>query len=343
MKRHLNTLFVMTQGTYLAKEGECILVRVDGKTVAKVPIHALDGILCFGQISYSPFVLGHCADHGVILTHLSENGRFLARMVGPKTGNVLVRQSQYRQADDPDKAAALARWFVLGKIHNTRIVLLRGGRETESDEDRQALTRAAKQLTETLKSVEKAGGLNEIRGLEGHAGRIYWQVFSRLLNPGKNSPSFKGRSRRPPLDPVNALLSFLYTVLAHDLRSALEGAGLDPYVGFLHAVRPGRPGLALDMMEEFRPVLVDRLVLSLINREQVRVSDFKTVDGGAVLMNDETRKTVLTAWQKRKQEVKTHPFLNEKSPIGLFFHTQALLLNRFFRDDLDGYPACLWK
>lgn len=343
MKRLLNTLFIMTPGTYLAKDGECILVKVEGKKSRKIPIGALEGVICFGQVSYSPFLLGHCAKNGVVLTHLTEYGRYLARMEGERRGNVFVRHTQSLMADNPEQSGKLAHWFVFGKIYNSRVVLLRGAREVSEAKKREQLRRGAERLGEMLNTLAKTTVLNEIRGVEGQAARIYWELFPCLLAPPKSDLMFNGRSRRPPLDQVNAMLSFLYTVLAHDIRSALEAAGLDPYIGFLHVLRPGRPGLALDMMEEFRAVLVDRVVISMINRGQVNASGFAIQESGAVVMSETTRKDLLAAWQKRKKEEKIHPYLEEKSPIGLFPHTQALLLNRFFRNDLDGYPSCLWQ
>ncbi|RDD61242.1 type I-C CRISPR-associated endonuclease Cas1c [Ferruginivarius sediminum] len=343
MKRHLNTLFVTTPGTYLAKDGECVQVRVEGENKTRIPILALDGVVCFGQVSYSPYLLAHCAENGVTVTHLSENGRFLARIQGPTSGNVLLRRMQYRWADDPGQSAALARVFVLAKLHNARIVYQRGQREAGEGERKTALAAGADRLAGLIGRVETAADLDAVRGVEGEGAMTYWRDFQALVTRGGDGFVFDGRTRRPPLDRVNCLLSFLYTVLAHDIRSALETAGLDPYVGYLHRDRPGRASLALDMMEEFRPWLVDRLVLSLINRGQVTAGGFTREDTGGYLMDDDTRRQVLTAWQERKQDVVTHPFLNEKMPIGLLWHTQALLLARHLRGDLDGYPPVLWR
>lgn len=342
MKRHLNTLYVTTEGTYLAKDGECLLARVDGAPKVRVPISALESVVCFGRVSYSPRALEHCALNRVALSHLSASGRFLARLEGPVSGNVLVRRTQYRWADDPALSAALARAFLTGKIANARLVLRRAARETTAAAAAE-LAAAADRLAGLLRRLEHEPSVDGLRGIEGEAARLYWAVFPRLLGGGDRAMVFAGRSRRPPLDPVNALLSFLYTLLVHDVRSALEATGLDPQVGYLHRDRPGRPGLALDLMEGFRSVVVDRLALTLINRGQVRTDGFRRLDGGGVMMRDATRRTVITAWQERKQVERRHPFLDESAPIGLFWHLQALLLKRHLRGDLDGYPPCLWR
>lgn len=343
MKRHLNTLFINTQGAYLAKDGECILVRVEQETKARIPVLALDGVVCFGQVSYSPYLLAHCAENDVTISHFTEYGRFQARIQGPTSGNVLLRRTQYRWADDPDRSTGTARAFVLAKLHNARLVYQRAQRDTEDAERKAVLAETAERLRGGVAKAEAARDLDALRGVEGESAAVYWRSFGALLNRADPEFAFEGRSRRPPLDRVNCLLSFLYSVLAHDIRSALEGVGLDPYVGYLHRDRPGRAGLALDMMEEFRPWLVDRLVLSLINRGQLRAKGIVREDSGGYRMDEDTRKQVLTAWQERKQDTVTHPFLGEKMPIGLLWHTQALLLARHMRGDLDGYPPVLWR
>lgn len=343
MKRHLNTLFVTTAGTYLAKDGDCVQVRVESETRARLPVLALDGIVCFGQVSYSPYLLAHCAENDVTITHLTEQGRFQARIQGPTSGNVLLRRTQYRWADDPGQSAVLARAVLLAKLHNGRLVYRRARRDAGNEDRRARLATVADGLDGIIDLVEQGGDLDRLRGIEGEGGALYWSAFDELITRADADFAFAGRSRRPPLDRVNCLLSFLYTVLAHDVRSALETAGLDPYVGYLHRDRPGRPSLALDIMEEFRPWLVDRLVLSLVNRGQVDAGGFTREDTGGYSMDEETRKAVLTAWQERKQETVTHPFLGEKMPIGMLWHMQALLLARYMRGDLDGYPALLWK
>lgn len=344
MKKMLNTLFVTTQGSYLAKEGETVCIKQDGKKVARFPVHTLGGIVCFGQVSCSPFLMGFCADSDVNISFLTERGRYLARVQGPVSGNVLLRREQYRRADDPDASARIARAAVIGKIANGRSVLLRAARDHGEKTDAAALTAAAGELDRLLVRLRRESpSLETLRGIEGRAGRVYFSVFDPLIVAQRPDFGFSGRSRRPPLDPVNAMLSFVYTILCHDISSALETVGLDPATGFLHRDRPGRPALALDLMEEFRPFLADRLVLSLINRAQVSPAGFSASESGAVRMSDETRKTLLTAWQTRKQEEITHPFLGEKIPLGLFFHVQALLLARYLRGDLDGYPPVIVK
>lgn len=343
MKKHLNTLFVTTQGAYLAKEGETVAVKVEGKVRLQLPIHTLDGIVCFGQVSCSPFLMGFCAERDVAISHLTENGRFLARVTGPVSGNVLLRREQYRWADHDGKTAAVARSVLLGKVANCRTVLQRVLRDHGGKIPAGELQAAAKRLGEISMHLQADIPLDRLRGYEGEAAKVYFAVFDHLITSQKEDFRFQERSRRPPLDRVNCLLSFLYTLVMHDVRSALEAAGLDPAVGFLHRDRPGRPGLALDIMEEFRPFIADRLALSLINLSQLRAKGFRVMESGAVLMDDETRKTVLVAYQKRKQDEIMHPFLGERMPLGLLFHTQAILLARFIRGDLDGYPVFSWR
>lgn len=343
MKHYLNTLYVTTQGSYLAKDGECVLVRVEGEDRLRLPIHGLGGIVCFGQVSCSPFLLGHCAENGVAVSFLTERGRFLARVQGPVSGNVLLRREQYRRADAPEASALVARCVLTGKIANSRTVLLRTARDHEGKVDAEALRGAAERLANCGRRLEPGLPLDVLRGIEGEAGNTYFEVFDHLLTNQKEDFRFTSRSRRPPLDRINCLLSFLYTLLAHDVRSALESVGLDPAVGFLHRDRPGRPGLALDLMEEFRPVLADRLALSLVNLGQVQAKGFRVEENGAVRMDDDTRKEVLVAYQKRKQEEMQHSFLGEKAALGLMPYLQALLFARYLRGDLDGYPPFVWR
>jgi CRISPR-associated protein Cas1 len=343
VKRHLNTLFVTSEGTYLAKDGECLAARIDGQVRLRVPITALESVVCIGRVACSPQALELCASNGVALTHLTETGRFLARLEGPVSGNVLVRRTQYRWADDAARTADLARAFIIGKLANARLVLRRGAREIEAPESRNILSQAADRLDRLLDRLPYESDLEALRGIEGEAGRLYWAAFPALLAGGDPQITFGNRNRRPPLDPMNALLSFLYTLLVHDVRSALESEGLDPQVGYLHRDRPGRPSLALDMMEEFRAVLADRLALTLINRGQLRAQDFRRLDSGAFTIEDTARRTVIAAWQERKRDERRHPFLGENAPLGLFWHLQALLLKRHMRGDLDGYPPCLWR
>lgn len=343
MKKHLNTLFVTTQGAYLAKEGETVAVKIDGKTRLQLPIHTLDGIVCFGQVSCSPFLMGFCADRDVAISFLTEYGRFLAKVTGPVSGNVLLRRTQYRWADDEAKTASVTRAVLTGKITNCRTVLQRASRDHAKKIDDESIRKSANRLTEIAMHLQADLSLDQLRGYEGEAAKVYFGVFDHLITSQKDDFVFHQRSRRPPLDRVNCLLSFLYTMVMHDVRSALEAVGLDPAVGFLHRDRPGRPGLALDLMEEFRPFIADRLALSLINLAQIRAKGFKVMESGAVLMDDETRKTLLVAYQKRKQDEIMHPFIKEKMPVGLLFHTQAILLARYIRGDLDGYPVFCWR
>lgn len=343
MRKHLNTLFVTSQGAYLAKDGEAVAVRVEGETRLRLPAHTLDGVVCFGQVSMSPALMAHLAECGASVSFLSESGRFLARVVGPTHGNVLLRREQYRRADDPAATVQLARMVLTGKLHNSRAALRRSAREHPDRPEVERIAAAAEVMDRGLDRLQRIDDLELLRGMEGDAANAYFGAFSGMLLRTEAEFAFNGRNRRPPLDPVNCLLSFLYTLLAHDVRSALESVGLDPQVGYLHRDRPGRPSLALDLMEEFRPALADRLTLSLLNRGMLRPGDFKTMASGAVVLADAARKTVITAWQERKREEVEHPFLQEKMSIGLLPFAQALLLARHLRGDLDGYPPFLWR
>ncbi len=343
MKQLLNTLFVTTQGSYLSKEGDTVLVSQQQEVKLRVPIHNLGSIVCFGNVLCSPFLLGLCGERNVTLSFLTENGRFLARVHGPVSGNVLLRREQYRRADDPATSAEIARSVVTAKIANGRIVLQRAMRDGPELADSTPLKQAVEDMQQYIKTLAEQASVDQIRGIEGSAAATYFGVFDHCINSNKEHFFFKERSRRPPLDNMNALLSFLYTLLVHDVQSALEGVGLDPAVGFLHRDRPGRPGLALDLMEELRAYLADRLALSLVNRQQVKPEGFTKTESGAVTMDDETRKAVLVAWQKRKQEEVTHLFLQEKVSLGLLAHVQAQILARYLRGELDGYPPFLWR
>ena len=340
MKKLLNTLYVSTQGIYLNREGETVVASLDREPRLRLPIHTLSGIVCFGNVMCSPFLLGLCGERGVKVSFLTEFGRFLARVEGPVSGNVLLRREQMRRADDPVATLPLAKNFVIGKILNSRTVLQRALRDHG---EKPVLSSAVTSLADCLRRVRQAEDINILRGYEGEAANIYFDAFDHLIVAQQGAFSMQTRSRRPPLDPLNALLSFLYTILAHDCRGALEGVGLDPQVGFLHALRPGRPSLALDLMEEFRPILADRVALSLINLKQINAQGFTTSESGAVVMTDETRKTVLTAWQEKKKETLQQPFLNQKTDVGLLPHIQSLLLARHLRGDLDAYPPFLLK
>lgn len=337
MKRLLNTLFVSTQGAYLWKDGESVVVSVDRDERLRVPVCSLGSIVCFGNVLCSPFLLGHCARNGVTVSFLTRNGRFLARVQGPVAGNVLLRREQYRRADDPAASAALARAMVLGKLANARTSLQRHLRD-HGEDGADAVRSAVLRFGGHARRLASCADVASVRGIEGEAAREYFAAFDHLVLAHKDRFFLRERTRRPPMDNMNALLSFLYTLLVHDCVGALEGVGLDPQVGFLHSDRPGRPGLALDMMEEFRPVLADRMALTLVNRQQVKPGGFRTTGSGAVEMDEPTRKEVVTAWQKRKQDDLTHPFLGETVPVGLLPHAQALLLARHLRGDLDAYP-----
>jgi len=343
VKQHLNTLFVTTQDAYLAKEGEAVVVKIEKEVRLRVPIHHLGGIVCFGRVGMSPWLMGLCAEAGVTVSFLTENGRFLAAVHGYTRGNVLLRREQYRRADDATAATAIARNIVCAKLANARTVLLRGARDHRDGPGRTALDEAAGRLAWSVQKAAQTADRDTLRGIEGDGASIYFGAFPQLVTTQQHDFTMTGRTRRPPLDPMNTLLSFLYAMLAHDARSACEASGLDAAVGFLHTDRPGRPGLALDLMEEFRPVLADRLALSLVNRAQVRSEGFVRSESGAVLMDDATRKAVIAAYQKRKQAVVTHPFLGEKTTAGLLVHLQARLLARHLRGDLDAYPPFIWR
>ncbi len=343
MKKLLNTLFVTTQGAYLHKEGETVVVKIDGEVKLTIPIHTMGGIVCFGQVSLSPYLMGFCAESDVAVTFLTENGGFLAKVQGFISGNVLLRREHYRRADDPQMCVNISKAILTGKFVNARAVLRRALRDHEEKINDVEINKAVDRIAYSIKRLDMPLNLDELRGLEGDTAHSYFQVFDHLIVVQKEDFKFHERSRRPPLDNVNCLLSFIYTILMHDVRSALESVGLDSAVGFLHRDRPGRPGLALDLMEELRPYLADRLVFSLINLKQVSKSGFKEQQSGAVLMDDETRKTVLVAYQSRKQEEVMHPYLNEKIAVGLLPYVQALLLARHLRGDIDGYPPFIWK
>lgn len=343
MKKHLNTLFVTTQGAYLSKEGETVVVKAGDEVRLQFPVHTLGGIVCFGQVSCSPYLMGFCAENKVAISFLTENGRFLAKVQGAVSGNVLLRREQYRRADSMESSVEIAKSVLTGKIANCRMVLSRALRDHADKINVEAVTLAFNKLGGAIERMRNETNMEILRGIEGESANSYFSVFNHLITTQKDDFFFHERSRRPPLDNVNCLLSFLYTILMHDVRSALETVGLDPSVGFLHRDRPGRYGLALDLMEEFRPFIADRMALSLINLCQVDGKGFKKKESGAVWMEDDTRKTVLVTYQKRKQDELMHPFLKENVTIGLLFHTQALLMARYLRGDMDAYPPFIWK
>jgi len=344
MKTHLNTLFVTTEGAYLAKEGDTVAVRIEKQTKARLPFHNLDGIVCLGRIGLSPQLMQAASQAGVSISLLDQRGRFRAAIQGFTSGNVLLRREQYRAADCDERSFTIARSCVLGKLSNCRTVLRRAIRDANNLEPRvQILEQAATRMKIGIDAAQKSTGVDQLRGIEGEAANQYFAAFNSLQSNFQEQFAFKKRSRRPPLDPINSLLSFIYTLLMHDLRSACETVGLDAAVGYLHRDRPGRPGLALDLMEEFRPWLADRLAFSLINRQQVNSRDFQVLENGAVLISPEGRRTILTAWQQRKAEEIYHPIVQEKVTIGILPFLQARLLARHLRGDMDIYPPFLWK
>lgn len=338
MKQLLNTLYVMTQGAYLSLDHETVRVEVNGQLTLQVPLHHLGSIVTFGNVMISPFFLGKCGEDGRAVVILDRNGRFKCRLVGKTGGNVLLRQVQHDTVRDSEKTTALAAAMTAGKVKNARNVLMRSAREAESGDEEIRIRTAADVQADALFHLKSPRDTDHVRGLEGEAASAYFAVFTLMLKAGeRESLPMNGRNRRPPLDPVNALLSFLYTLVLNDCISALEGVGLDPQLGFLHVPRPGRPSLGLDLMEEFRSFLADRLAITLINRKQVSIEHFEPRPGGAVYLNEKGRKEVVSAYQKRKQEEVEHPLLREKTPLGLLPHLQARLLARHLRGDLESY------
>lgn len=338
MKKLLNTLYVTRQESYLHKERETIVIKNGEDKLGQFPALTIGNILCFGQVSVSPFLMGYCGEQGIGLSFYTEYGKFLARVQGKQTGNVLLRRAQYRWADDAGKSTSVARLMVAAKIANSRSVLMR---ELRNHGDNTALQEVVEKLATSLRRVQHAGSVEEAMGMEGDAANAYFGVFNELIRG--SGFAFGGRVRRPPTDPVNALLSFVYSLITHECASALQGVGLDPYVGFLHKDRPGRVSLALDLLEEFRASWADRFVLTLINRRQVQLSDFITEASGAVRLTDDARKSLLAAYQERKQTEINHPYLEELVPIGLLPHCQAMLLARHIRGDTEYYPPYLVK
>lgn len=346
MRRLLNTLYVTLEGAYLRKDGLNVVVEVEGAEKLRVPIHMLGSVVVFGRVSLSPALMGTLAEAGVVTAFFGTNGRFLARVEGPISGNILLRREQYRRMDDATGSVMVARAMVAAKALNQRTVLqraLRDHRAGLTEEAEEALTAAIDRMRGIAALVAHESDLDRLRGHEGEAAALYFGVFAHVVRTPDPGIVFRGRSRRPPMDPVNALLSFVYTILVHDCRGALEGVGLDPAAGFLHRMRPGRPSLALDLMEELRANLADRLVLSLLNRREIGMVDFRIMENGAVLLTEDSRKTVLRAWQERKKEEIVHPFLKERTSLGLLPHLQASLLARMLRGDLDAYPPMIWK
>ncbi len=344
MHQLLNTLYITTEGAYLHLDNDTVRVELERETRLRVPLHHLGAVVCFGDSLITPSLLGRCAEDGRTVVFLSHTGRFRCRVEGPASGNVLLRRAQHQALDDPIKTASIARAIVAGKIQNCRHSLLRGARDAKLETDDTQLREAADQLSRLLRALEKVEDLNEIRGHEGAAARCYFGVFDRMVREDfREDFRLEQRTRRPPRDRINALLSFLYALLLSDCSAAAQGVGLDPQMGYLHALRPGRPGLALDLMEELRPVLADRLALTLVNRAQLSASDFIEREGGAVEMTDDGRKQIIVAYQERKQDEITHQTIEEKMPMGLVPHVQARLLARYLRGDLATYPPFIYR
>ena len=343
MKKLLNTLFVTSEDAYLTLDGENIVVKRDQNEVARFPLHTLTEIFCFSYAGASPALMGKCAKENIGLAFCTPRGRFLCRVNGESSGNVLLRREQYRVADDPVQSCRMARMSIFGKLYNSRKSIERTLRDHALRVDADALRRASENLAALLPAVRSEKDMSSLRGLEGSGAQSYFAVFDQLILARKETFRFDGRSRRPPLDPVNALLSFAYSLLTNDCASALEAVGLDSYVGFMHRDRPGRKSLALDLMEELRPCFADRFVLTAINNRVFDENDFTFQEDGAVLLTDKGRKTFLKAWQEKKQEQLTHPYLEEKLPWGMVPYAQALLLARTLRGDLEEYPPFLWR
>jgi CRISPR-associated protein Cas1 len=336
MKKLLNTAYVTSEGATLRKDGETLVAEIEGAEKSRIPLHMLASVVAYGPVLITPALIGACAERGIPIALLDRSGRFQARIEGPTHGNVLLRRAQYRRAEDE---VDIVRSFVLAKVANQRAILRRAMRDHGA-----ALDEATDRMAHILRRVQLADATTEaLRGSEGEAANLYFGVFDQLILSPDAELRWTRRSRRPPLDAMNALLSFLYTLLTHDCRSACEAVGLDPSVGFLHRDRPGKPSLALDLMEELRAPIADRVALSLVNRRQLRAGDFQREDSGAVFLTDVGRKTVLTAWQERKREERHHAFLDEKAPLGLVPHLQAQLLARHLRGDLDAYPPWFWS
>src|SRR5574344_820283 len=338
MKKLLNTLYITTPESYLSKDGLNVVISVKQKEIFRIPILNIESIVTFGYMGASPGIMKLCTDYGVSLTFLSPNGRFIGRVQGGVKGNVLLRKRQYQLSDDFSFSLHLSKLFVAGKIQNYRNILRRFIRDHGNDAHIEA---AARSLENSKNEALRASDANQLRGIEGDAANSYFEVFQHLIINQKADFIFHGRSRRPPKDEINAMLSFAYTLIANDISAALETVGLDPYVGFMHTLRPGRTSLALDLMEEFRAYLGDRLVLSLINRKQICIKDFIHQGEDGIIMTDSCRKTLLSAWQSRKKEIIIHPYLNEKISIGLLPYSQAMLLSRMIRGDIEDYPVFL--
>ena len=343
MRQLLNTLFVTSEDVYLSLDGENVVANRDGEEVARYPLHTLQSIVSFSYAGASPALMGKCAQQGIGLAFCSPRGRFLARITGPAQGNVLLRRMQYRVADDPSQSCRIARNMIFGKVYNARWSIERTKRDHAMRIDSTRFSTVSAQLQELLPQIAAEISPDSLRGLEGRVAAAYFSLLDEMILQGRETFYFHARSRRPPLDAFNAMLSFAYSLLTHDCASALESVGLDAYVGYLHTDRPGRESLALDLMEELRPCFADRFVLSLVNNRMMKPSDFAYRESGAVFLTDSARRTFLQKWQERKKETITHPFLEEKLPWGLVPYIQSLLLARHLRGDLEAYPPFLWK
>jgi CRISP-associated protein Cas1 len=343
MKQILNTLYVQTQGTYLRLDHETLKLEVEKEVKLQVPLHHLGSIVTFGNVLLSPFLIHKCAEDGRQIIWLTEYGRFKGRLTGKTTGNVLLRRSQHGVLDQPELGLEIARYMIAGKLQNTRSVVMRAAREAKESGEQKRLQKTAQVHAEAIRNAEVAKDLDQLRGIEGYAARAYFGSFTQMVRLHREAFTLTERIKNPPTDPINALLSFLYTLLTNDCLAACEGVGLDPQMGFLHAVRPAKPALALDLMEELRAVLADRLVLTLINRGQIKPDDFTERPGGAIHLSEEGRKTVLAAYQKRKQEEVMHPIVQSKVPLGLIPHVQARLLARHLRGDVPTYQPFILR
>lgn len=343
MKPIGNTLYVTSPDMYLSLDGENVVIFQEKTLIKRIPLHNLTSIVTFGYTGASPALMGACIERNIALSFLTKHGRFISRITGKSNGNVLLRRKQYRIADDEVASLPIAQNMIIGKVYNCKWVIERAIRDHKMIVNAEKLKEISRELSKILKIIPDVKSLEELRGYEGKAAVYYFSIFNDLILQQKDEFYFQGRNKRPPLDNINALLSFSYTLLAHDMASALEVNGLDSYVGFFHTDRPGRISLALDMMEELRPILADRFVLQLVNKKMINGKGFKKKENGAVIMNDETRKVVLTQWQSRKNDILTHPFLNEKVSWGHVTFIQAQLLARMLRDDLEAYPPFLWK
>lgn len=343
MRKLLNTLYITSENSYLALDGENIVVLDLDKEIGRLPLHNLEGIVSFGYRGTSPALMGACVDRNISLCYLTPQGKFLARVTGKVKGNVVLRRQQYESSQDETKSLEIARNCIVGKVHNARWVLERATRDHSMQIDVGKVKAACGKLKSSLEFIQSCESKDQLRGYEGEAASIYFGVFDELILQQKKDFSFHGRNKRPPMDNMNALLSFVYTLLTNTITSALETVGLDPYVGYLHTERPGRASLSLDLIEELRSVLADRFVLSLVNKKIVSGKNFNKMENGAVLMDDDLRKAILTEWQNKKKETLTHPYLKEKVEWGMVPYVQAMLLARYLRGDLDGYPVFLWK